>query len=91
MKYSFILDHPRENTRSAVSMSCSSVTFLFTTSRMRCEPASGAKVSPVARTLWISSSSSSPSPYARSDETESETFSPLSFSITRFTSGAMHE
>jgi hypothetical protein len=37
-------------------MSCSSVTFLFTTSRMRCVPASGANVRPVARTLRISSS-----------------------------------
>jgi hypothetical protein len=73
-------------------MSCSSVTFLLTTSRMRCVPASGAKVRPVARTLWISSSSSSPRPYARSDETESaHLLGGERLGITFFTSGAMHE
>ena len=41
---------PRENTRCADSMMSSSVTFLLTTSRMRCVPASGANVSPPART-----------------------------------------
>ena len=54
--------HPRENTRSAVVSMSASVMFLFTTSRMRCVPASGAKVSPVAFTLAISSSKSPDSP-----------------------------
>ena len=52
-------EQPRPNTRSADSMMSSSVTFLLTTSRMRCVPASGANVSPLARTLAISSSRSS--------------------------------
>ena len=52
-------DQPRENTFSAEAAMSSSVMFLLMTSRMRCVPASGAKVRPVARTLDISSSSSS--------------------------------
>ncbi len=43
-------------------MMSASVTFLFTTSRIRWVPASGAKVSPVALTLEISSSRSSSRP-----------------------------
>jgi hypothetical protein len=86
-----MLVHPREKTRSAVAMSCSSVTFLFTTSRMRWLPASGAKVMPLARTCWMSSSVCSPRPYARSELTPSETRSGASRSVTFLMSGAMHE
>ncbi len=62
MKYSFMRCQPRENTRSAVVSMCASEMFLLTTSRMRWVPASGAKVSPVAFTLEISSSRSSARP-----------------------------
>ena len=72
-------------------MSCASVTFLLMTSRILWLPASGAKVTPVARTRCMSSSTFSSSPYARRDETPSETFSGTSLSTTFFTSGAMHE
>jgi hypothetical protein len=86
-----MLDQPRENTRSAVCRSCSSVTFLLMTSRIRCVPASGAKVTPVARTRAMSSSTFSSSPYARRLETPSDTRLGASSSATFFTSGAMHE
>ena len=56
MKYSFMRLNPRENTFSAERVMSSSVTFLLITSRMRCVPASGAKVSPEARTRDRSSS-----------------------------------
>ena len=59
MKYSFMRENPRPNTRCADSRMSSSVTFFATTSRMRCVPASGANVSPPARTLAISPSRSS--------------------------------
>ena len=55
-------EKPRPNTRCADSMMSASVTFLAITSRIRCVPASGAKVSPPARTLAISPSRSSLSP-----------------------------
>ncbi len=82
---------PRPNTRCADSTMSSSVTFLVITSRMRCVPASGANVSPPARMVAISPSRSSFSPYARSDETDSDTFSSRSFAIAAFTSGVTHE
>ncbi len=47
MKYSFTRRQPAENARSTLPSRSSSVTFLFTTSRMRCVPASGANVSPL--------------------------------------------
>ena len=55
MKYSFTRCQPRANTLRVDSSMCASVMFLFTTSRMRWVPASGAKVSPVMR-VWASSS-----------------------------------
>ncbi len=69
----------------------SSVTFLAITSRIRCVPASGANVSPPARTDAISPSRSSLRPYARSDDTDSETRSGASRAIAAFTSGVTQE
>ena len=59
MKYSFIRWKPRPNTRWADSVMSSSVTFLVITSRMRCVPASGAKVRPCAFMVAMSASRSS--------------------------------
>jgi hypothetical protein len=69
MKYSLSRCQPRENTRRELSSMCASVTFLFTTSRMRWVPASGANVRPLMRVCASSSSRSSLRPYARSDAT----------------------
>jgi hypothetical protein len=55
MKYSLTRCQPRSNTLRVESSMCASVMFLFTTSRMRWVPASGAKVRPVMR-VWASSS-----------------------------------
>jgi hypothetical protein len=64
-------------------MSCASVTFLFTTSRMRWRARLGREGEPRARArFWISSSSSSPRPYARSDDTPRLTFSGASASAS---------
>ncbi len=84
-------ENPRPNTRCADSRMSSSVTFFATTSRMRCVPASGANVRPPARTLAISPSRSSLRPYARSDDTDSDTRSGASRAIAALTSGVTHE
>jgi hypothetical protein len=73
MKYSLRRCQPRANTRRVLSSMCASVTFLFTTSRMRWVPASGANVRPAMRVWASSSSSSSDRPYARSDATDIDT------------------
>ena len=69
----------------------SSLTFLLITSRMRCVPASGAKVRPLMPTLLISSSSESLSPYARRLATPSLTLRRLSSGTSSLISGSMHD
>ena len=70
---------------------CASVTFLLTTSRMRCVPASGANVRPLIRVSASSSSRSSLRPYARSDATDIDTPRLRSSPASCLTSGVMLE
>ena len=91
MKYSFMRWCPRENTRWADSRMSASETFLLTTSRMRWVPASGEKVRPDMPKLAISPKRSSPSPYARKDETDNDTLRSRSLPVAAFTKGDTHE
>ncbi len=52
MKYSFTAFHPPSKAVAQDARISSSETFLFMTSLSLCEPASGAKVSPLRLTLW---------------------------------------
>ena len=55
MKYSFTLFHPPSKASRTLSSRSCSVTPLLITSRIRCVPASGAKVRLVFLTCWVSS------------------------------------
>ncbi len=79
MKYSFTRRQPAENARSTLPSRSSSVTFLFTTSRMRCVPASGANVSPLfLPPAETSRAISTPNASTRSEGSDTETPVPSS-------------
>ena len=68
------------------------MTFLLTTSRIRCVPASGAKVTPVARTrVDVVEHVLVEAVRAQATRRRATRASGASASATFFTSGAMHE
>ena len=91
MKYSLTPHQPAVNASVTARSRSSSVTFLLMTSRMRCVPASGAKVSPPFRTVCIFSRSSFKIESMRSDGKDTDTFCSAMSSMIRGKSACSSE
>ena len=89
IKYSFTLVHPPEKAVLQVFNSSSSFTFLLIASLNLCEPASGAKVKPLLRTVLIFDIISSVKPSTLNDGKEILTCSSTDHLFNSVSSGTI--